>query len=393
MKKTVVVVLVLYLIQSMILNIGHPITPDYVTGLGIEDYMFGVFFAEMSLGLALGGLFWGMLGDRFNKKNLIVLGLLTYSVGQFVFGNIHNVVLMNVARFVSGFGVSATMTLLLSYLVEKSDSNKKTQNIAYSTALTLLGAGTGYLIGGRLPSLFSGDILYQTEMVFLIQAIFTALFAFVIYFSLENTSTDHEGHSPNMITHIRSIRTLDKNLLLFLFGLTLTSIAMINVTKFAEVLLSRLSGSQGVGDFGFITSIVSIIATVLLIKPIVKLQKDMAVMITINLISAIIVLVVFRLDNMLFGLYSFYMIFIALKALYLPFEIRYISGYAKDGELSKIMGIRQFFFSIGYVIGPLLGGVIFDIFPRYVFDLSAILYLTAFGLIIVIGRRITLHDE
>ena len=137
-----------------------------------------------------------------------------------------------------------------------------------------------------------------------------------------------------------------------------------------------------------VTSVVSIITTVVLIRFFIRLKKDMLVMILINLFSAIIIAIVFRLDNIMFGLYSLFMIYVGLKAIYSPFEISFISSHAKPGELSKIMGIRQFFFAIGFVIGPLVGGFLYDLKPIYVFNLSTILFMIAFVIIIIIGRRI-----
>ena len=55
MNKAIVWVLILYFFQGVIHNLGHPVTPYLVANLGIEDYMFGVFFATMSFGLMLGG--------------------------------------------------------------------------------------------------------------------------------------------------------------------------------------------------------------------------------------------------------------------------------------------------------------------------------------------------
>lgn len=389
MKKPVVVVLIIYFFQAVFHNLGHPITPDYVTSLGIDNYMFGVFFAIMSFGLALGGLFWGLLGGRYNKKNLILIGLLIYSVGQFLFGNVHNVLIMSIVRFISGFGVAGSITLLLSYLVEKSDEQHRKRNIAYSAALMVAGAGLGYYIGGLIPNLLAIDVIRQTELVFLIQSLVNTVFAFAVYFSLEDCENEYEENNLTMIDHVKSIRTLDTNLLIFLGSLTLTSIAAINLSKFTEVYIAYLGyGSSGIGNFVGVTSIVSIFTTVLLIRLIIRLRKDMLVMVIINFLSAIIVAIVFRMDDIIVGLYSLFMVYVALKAIYSPFEISFISSHAKQGELSKIMGIRQFFFAIGFVIGPLVGGFLYDIKPIYVFNLSSILFLVAFILIIIIGRRI-----
>ncbi len=42
-KKSLLIITFLFF-QSVIHNLGHPVTPAFVSGLGIEDYMFGLFF-------------------------------------------------------------------------------------------------------------------------------------------------------------------------------------------------------------------------------------------------------------------------------------------------------------------------------------------------------------
>ena len=102
MKKTIVVVLFLYFVQGLIHNLGHPVTPTFVEYRNIPDYMFGLFFAAMSLGLTIGGPIWGILGDRGNKRTYMSLGLVIYSIGQFGFAFFDDVYIMILFRFISG---------------------------------------------------------------------------------------------------------------------------------------------------------------------------------------------------------------------------------------------------------------------------------------------------
>ena len=64
MKKEILIILILTLIQGIAHNLAHPITPSFVSSLGIDDVMFGIFFASMSLGIVLGAPFWGIISDR-----------------------------------------------------------------------------------------------------------------------------------------------------------------------------------------------------------------------------------------------------------------------------------------------------------------------------------------
>jgi DHA1 family multidrug resistance protein-like MFS transporter len=192
-----------------------------------------------------------------------------------------------------------------------------------------------------------------------------------------------------MIDHIKSIKTLDKNLIVFLFSLTLTSIAAINISKYIEVYISDIGrGSEGIGNFVFVTGLVGIFTTFVIVPQLIKLKKDNVLMILINLFSAGLILIVFRMNDIVLGLYTVFMIYVILKNIYAPLEISFISSYATNNEYGKIMGIRQFFFSMGFVIGPLVAGFIYDIKPIYVFDLSVVMFLIGFVLILLVSRNL-----
>src|SRR6056297_2048499 len=102
MKWALVIMIIIYFFQGLIHNLGHPITPAFVTkDLQIPEYMFGVFYSTMSLGLVFGAPLWGIIADRGNKKIAMVGGLLIYSIGQFAFGYVGNMYWMVFFRFLS----------------------------------------------------------------------------------------------------------------------------------------------------------------------------------------------------------------------------------------------------------------------------------------------------
>ena len=174
MKKAIIWVFILCFFQGLIHNLGHPITPYLVSDLGIEDYMFGVFFAAMSFGLMLGGPIWGVLGDRGNKRIYMALGLIIYSIGQIMFGYSGNEYVMVLFRFISGFGVAASATLLLSHLICLVPKENRTKYIARSVAIFTLGSSIGYYLGGFLSTNeFISDLLGTNDLrrIFLIQAL------------------------------------------------------------------------------------------------------------------------------------------------------------------------------------------------------------------------------
>lgn len=395
-KRTIIVVLFLYFVQGIVANIGHPITPNLVIDLGVTN-MFGIFFALMSLGMAFGGPLWGILGDKYNKKIIISIGLVIYGIGQYAFGNIHNIGWMMFFRFVSGFGVSASITLMLSYLIEHSSPDNKKRNIAFGAAMTALGGSVGYLLGGNLPILIGEPMsvaagyyaIYQAELIFLIQAIATVALAIVIYFALDDCDPVVNRKKETMLGSLKSIKNVNANLLLFLLSLTLTSIAAINISKYLDVYIADLGyGANGIGNFVFVTGIVGILTTIFIVPLVIKFKKDMGVMIVVNILSAIIIYFVFRTEDLMLTLYTLFMLYIVLKNVYAPFETSYISSHSKEGQYGKIMGIRQFFLAIGFVIGPIVANVLYLIKPIYVFDLSVVMFILALILIMIVNRNI-----
>ncbi|MCK5761387.1 MAG: MFS transporter [Candidatus Izimaplasma sp.] len=393
MKKAIIWVLVLYFFQGVIHNLGHPVTPYLVSDLGIEDYMFGVFFAVMSFGLMLGGPIWGVLGDRGNKRIYMALGLIVYSIGQYMFGYSGNQYIMVLFRFLSGFGVAASVTLLLSHLICLAPKNDRTKYIAWSVAMFTIGSSIGYYLGGFISTnQFFVDLLGTDDLrrIFLIQAVLNIFHAINVYIHIKQVKEPINGKMKvSVIQGFLDIKKMNKNLLIFLFSLTCISIGMINLSKFIDVYFMELGYNQSeLGTFVFWTGIVSLLTSIFIVPLVVKINKEMTIMIWIQVVSSIILLFVFRGQNFLLLLYTIFMIYVILKAIYSPLEQTYISTHALEGNYGTVMGVRQSFFAVGMVIGPLTGGFLYDMKPLYVFDFSILMFILGGLLLMAVRKRL-----
>jgi len=376
MKKSIIIILSYYLLQGIIHNLGHPITPSYVDELGIEKYMFGFFFAGMSLGQVLGAPFWGLLGDKRGKRFLIVLGLVIYSVGQILFAVFTNPVLLVFARILAGFGVSAHITLVLSHLIAKSPEGLRTKFIAWSAALFAVGTTVGYQIGGMLSE-------YMIREVFFVQAAVNIGMALFIAFTIDN-EVPPEDEAPTKrkagyIQSFKNIRKLNPSLLMFLLALTLTTISASTLTKYFDVyMIDQGYTPRQLGNFIFVTGIAGFLTNVFITPKLARLNKDRLIMKIIQVISALIVFYVFRQNAFMLMLYTVFIFYFVLKNMFQPFEQSFISKTAERKNYGTVMGIRQSFFMLGNVIGPIISGFIYDFDPLLMFDISAIMFLGAF---------------
>ncbi|MDD3712778.1 MAG: MFS transporter [Candidatus Izemoplasmatales bacterium] len=393
MKKAVVSLIILYFIQGILHNLGHPVTPAFVRTLDIPDYMFGFFYSTMSFGLMVGAPIWGILADKGKKRFVMVLGLLLYSIGQIGFGYVGDMYWMVFFRFVSGFGVSASMTLFISHMIEVSESSRRAKHLAWMAAALTLGASIGYALGGFLnTNMFLDSVLNTSDpkVIFLIQASLNLIHASMVYiFISENDVLIKVQKKPTFIESFKNIKKINFNLLLFLISLTFISISITNLSKYLDVYLNDLGyDSQDIGNFVFVTGIVAIATSILIVPLVVKLHKNLLIMILTQIISVLAVFYVFRSNNFIIAAYTIYMVYVISKSIYQPLEQNFIADNASEGFYSSIMGIRQSFYSIGMIIGPLIGGFLYGIKPLFVFDFSVLMIGVGLILMVIVYLRI-----
>lgn len=400
MKKNIILVILFSFIQNLINNLGHPITPSFVRYLEIPEYMFGVFYATMSLGMMIASPIWGSLGDSGKNKNYIFIGLIVYSIGQLGFGFVHNQYLMVLFRFISGVGIAAPMTLFISLLIGHSKTNR-TKNLAIYAAFATLGISLGYQFGGYLGDSEFFNNLIKTESyenVFLLQSLLFLVFGiFVLIFIQDYKKEDVKSFRSNPFSSLLKIKTLDKKLIIFLISLTMITIGSTNVSKYIDVYFNDLNlSTTALGNFVLITGIVSVITSIFIVPFVSKLKKQLVFIIIIQVLSSVIIFYVFRASDFMVTVYSVFMIYVVFKAIYLPLEQNYISRQADEDSIGIVMGIRQSFLSIGNVIGPLFGGVLYGIGPLILFDSSSIFFLIGGFLLLIVllmqNRKIKLEN-
>ncbi|HQN74850.1 MAG TPA: MFS transporter, partial [Bacillota bacterium] len=365
----------------------------FVRTLDIPDYMFGFFYSTMSFGLMVGAPIWGILADKGKKRFVMVLGLLLYSIGQIGFGYVGDMYWMVFFRFVSGFGVSASMTLFISHMIEVSESSRRAKHLAWMAAALALGASIGYALGGFInTNVFLNSVLDTSDpkVIFLIQASLNLIHALMVYiFINENDVLIKTQKKPTMMESFKNIKKINFSLLLFLISLTFISISITNLSKYMDVYLNDLGyDSQDIGNFVFVTGVVAITTSILIVPLIVKLHKNLLIMILTQIISVLAVIYVFRSNNFIIAAYTIYMVYVISKSIYQPLEQNFIADNANEGFYSSIMGIRQSFYSIGMIVGPLIGGFLYGIKPLFVFDFSVLMIGVGIILMVIVYLRI-----
>lgn len=388
MNKKSILIIFFFFIQNLIHNIGHPVTPSFVNDLAIPDYMFGLFFAAMSFGMMVGAPLWGILSDQGKRKLWIGIGLFMYSLGQLAFGYVGDSILMVFARLFSGLGVVSAITIFTAIIVEQTEAKKRAKVLAFVAAATTLGASLGYYLGGYLATNpWMVDFLKTDNLskMFLIQAILNALYTLLIMFTLSDVKVKLSfQQKPSMLLGLKSIAKIDKRLLIFFISLTLMNMASTNLSKYIDIFFIDLGYTpQDLGTYVMVTGFVSLFASIFLVRLATKFKRQLLLIGVMQMMSSAIVFIVFRSNYFITMMYTVYLIYVIFKTLYVPLEQSYIAKEAKEGQYGSIMGLRQSFVSLGMVLGPVLGGFLYDQSPLLLFDFNGILFVV--GVLFIFG--------
>jgi MFS transporter, putative metabolite:H+ symporter len=137
---------------------GLNLTPEQIT----YYYDYVLFNFQMG-GMLVGGLVWGIMGDRFGRKSILFGSILLYSLANFANGFVHDIPTYSVLRFLAGFGLAGELgaaVTLVSELMSKETRGIGTLIIVSTGAMGAVAAAyvnksgvswqTAYFIGGGL---------------------------------------------------------------------------------------------------------------------------------------------------------------------------------------------------------------------------------------------------
>jgi MFS family permease len=100
----------------------------------------GVFILNCQVTSTLiGGIVWGMLGDRVGRKKALLGSILCYSAGMIANAYVHDVYIYAAVRGLVGFGIAGEVGLGATLVGEFAGKTQRTYILALFTALGLLG--------------------------------------------------------------------------------------------------------------------------------------------------------------------------------------------------------------------------------------------------------------
>ena len=98
------------------------------------------------IGLLLGGIFWGVLGDKKGRLKVLYASIILYSVGNIANGFVHTVNQYALVRFITGFGLAGELGAGITLVSELLSKEKRGIGTSLVAGIGLTGAVFAFVI-------------------------------------------------------------------------------------------------------------------------------------------------------------------------------------------------------------------------------------------------------
>lgn len=335
-----------------------PIIPFYMENMGAGGFELGLLVASYALMRLIFGPLWGSLSDRIGRKPVLMIGVFGYAVTMFFFGLATQLWMLFAARILSGILSSATAPTTMAYIGDSTTEEER------GGGMGILGAagGLGTVLGPGLGGWLSKDSL---SIPFFIAAAMSLVSVALIFFILPESHPDAARQQTQGKISLVKPAELWKSVrgslgVLFMLALLLTAGLTCFYGVFGLYALDRYGyGPQEVGVVMMVMGLVSAIGQGGLSGPLTRRFGDTPVMRWSLLAGAAGLLLMLPASNftLLLLAVGFFMLATALAV---P-SLTSLTSRLAEQQQGVVMGISNSFMSLGRIIGPLVGGLVFDI--------------------------------
>ncbi|MBN2472946.1 MAG: MFS transporter [Anaerolineae bacterium] len=338
-----------------------PIMPFYVERLGAGGTELGLLVASYAIMRLICGPAWGSLSDRVGRKPVLMVGIFGYGITMILFGLATKLWMLFLFRILSGILSSATSPTTMAYIGDSTPEKERGQGMGTLGAAV----GVGTIIGPGLGGLLAGENL---AMPFFIAGAmsFCALFLVWLFLPESLPATDRQTNGEKRRLHAREVWDASTGWLGSL--LLMAFLASFGLTTFFGILglyaLQKYNaGPESVGGIIMVFGLVTALAQGLFVGPLTKRRGETRV-IQAGLIFTTIGFLLIALSN------TFITFLVAIGLFTLAIAVLSPAVSALTSKLTTLeqgltMGLSNAAQSMGRIAGPLLGGIVFDIFLEY----------------------------
>ena len=339
------------------LSMVAPILPTYAESFQVSYTLVGFVVSSFAITRMFLDMPAGLLSRRYDKKRIMISGLLLISVSSVLAGFAPNYIILVIARMIEGAGSALYVTTATVFLAQISGEEKRGQWMSLYMGLLLLGSIFGPTFGGVLAS------IYDMRAPFFAYAIVTGLGVFPTLVLPKLTNSGNVSSSLKLREIARDMRQVLSNPSFLLVTFAVFTMFFLRTGIRTTVVPLFAANNLGLDSaaIGLVLTIAGI-TTALTIVPMGKISdrigRKRPLAICLILTAGVILLIPFSTDLLTISIaLAIYGGVIGLSG---P-GAAYVTDVSPKDKLEISMGLYRMISDFGFVVGPLLLGFLADV--------------------------------
>lgn len=335
-----------------------PVLPFYAEELGASSFQLGLLMSVYSLMQFIFSPMWGRISDRIGRKPVLMIGITGLSLSFFMMAFSSHLWMLFAARIIGGFLSAANMPTVMAYVADVTTKEDRGKGMGIVGAAV----GLGFVFGPAIGGIFSKTSLSMPFLIAGFSSLVTLLF---VVFILKETKKTTEATTKKRKSLFASLKQPIAPLYVLQWFVSI-SLAGLEAT-FAYYADDR--AGLGTVELGYIFMIMGVAGAIvqggfvgIMTK---RLGEGMVIKIGI-IVSAIGFALILTVDS--FTTAAIYLTIFGLgNGLIRPAVSALLTKEATSGY-GEITGVLSSFDSLGRIIGPSLGGLLYglSIFLPYI---------------------------
>jgi len=352
-----------------------PVTPTIMNELNISGSTVGYMVSAFAFAQLVLSPLAGRAVDKYGRKPMIIIGLFIFSMSELLFGLGQSVEVLFASRILGGVSAAFIMPAVTAFIADITTNETRPKALGYMSAAI----STGFIIGPGIGG-FLADI--GTRVPFFFAAAFGLTAMILSVFTLREPERHYEQTTiPQQKTGFRKV--FSPLYFIAFMVLLISSFGLASFESLFALFVDRKFGftAKDIALAISLGAIVGVIVQVGLFERLTRWFGEIR-LIRYSLIgSTLLVLVMTYVTSYLAIILVTMVVFVGFD-LMRPAVTTYLSKIAGN-EQGFVGGMNSMFTSIGNILGPIIGGILFDVDLNYPFYFATVMLAIGIALTFV----------
>ncbi len=357
-SKNLTILFVTIAVVMLGFGIIIPIIPFLIKRFGGGGLALGQLISIYSIMQFLFAPIWGVLSERYGRKPILIIGIVGNGLGHLFFALSTEMWMLFAARAMAGILSSATLPTAMAYIGDATSDKDRGGGMGMLAAAMSLGMIVGPGLGGWMANM-------SLSAPFFLAAGLSAVALIPVMIFLPESLPVGSRKQGKIGTLAQQFRDMGGALFgPIAFSLSLALLLdlglMIFEGVFALLALERYNyGPSQVGSVLVMAGIIGVVMQGALSGPLMRKLGE-ATIVKLSMLASAIAFVLMLWPTHSWGVMLTVGFYVVSNSLLRPALTAYISKRAPGGQ-GEAMGLSNSFMGFGRILGPILGGFLYDI--------------------------------